>query len=397
MIESSEFNQCQPLYDAMEPMPSQGATCDTYRVKLYGKLHFLKRLKPEFASNVRYREALRKEFETGFRLEHPHLVRYVSFDGEGILMENIDGETLSALLTNNPDYFSKKSQTDRLLCQLLDVLHYLHSHQIVHLDLKPDNIMVTRINHDVKLIDFGCCLTDTFNDTQGRTDRFAAPEQLNGGKTDIRTDLYAIGKIIELFPNHTIYNRVIAKCIASDKEKRFQSTDELLKAILPKRFFKLIYLLPILLVIAISFAWLMKREQTVPNPEMAIDTIIRQTIIQTDTIAISNPKPKEPQRKVITPEEQMRQELNKAILRAYNATIATFNDSIFPPPQPSPTAGRAWEMATQSFSSQVMNIVDRLSEEYPQIPRATIQAEAQSQLQNHIASIFSRMRANHEK
>ena len=396
-METSAFNESQPLYDAMELMPSQGSTCDTYRVKLYGKLHFLKRLKPQYANNIRYKEAFRKEFETGFRLEHPHLARYISFDGEGILMEYIDGVTLSELLANNPAYFSKKSQTDRLLCQLLDALRYLYSHQIVHLDLKPDNIMLTRINHDVKLIDLGCCLTDTFNDTQGRTDRFAAPEQLNGGEVDIRADLYAIGKIIELFPNHTIYNKVIAKCTAPDKEKRFQSTDELLNAIRPKRFFKSIYLLPVLLVIAISFAWLMNRKQTIPNPEMANDTIIRQTIIQTDTVVISNSVPEEPRQKITSSEDLMRQELNKAILKAYNATIATFNDSIFPPLVPSPTAGEAWEKATQSFNGQVMNIVDRLSEKYPQIPRATIDAEAQSQLQNHISSVFNKMRANHEK
>ncbi len=51
-------------------MDTQGATCDTFRVKLYGKLHFLKRLKPELAGDIRYQEALRKEFETGYRLEH---------------------------------------------------------------------------------------------------------------------------------------------------------------------------------------------------------------------------------------------------------------------------------------------------------------------------------------
>ena len=76
-MESSQFSDNQSRFDAIEQMESQGATCDTFRVKLYGKLHFLKRLKAEYAGDIRYQEALRKEFETGYRLEHPNLVRYL--------------------------------------------------------------------------------------------------------------------------------------------------------------------------------------------------------------------------------------------------------------------------------------------------------------------------------
>jgi len=46
-MDSSQFSDNQPRFEAIEQMETQGATCDTFRVKLYGKLHFLKRLKPE--------------------------------------------------------------------------------------------------------------------------------------------------------------------------------------------------------------------------------------------------------------------------------------------------------------------------------------------------------------
>ena len=75
-MDSSQFSANQPRFEAIEQMDTQGATCDTFRVKLYGKLHFLKRLKSEYAGDIRYQEALLKEFETGYRLEHPNLVRY---------------------------------------------------------------------------------------------------------------------------------------------------------------------------------------------------------------------------------------------------------------------------------------------------------------------------------
>ena len=61
-MESSQFSDSQPRFEGMEPMESHGAFCDTFRVKLYGKLHFLKRLKAEYAGDIRFQEALRKEY-----------------------------------------------------------------------------------------------------------------------------------------------------------------------------------------------------------------------------------------------------------------------------------------------------------------------------------------------
>ena len=233
-MESSQFSDDQPRFESMEPVDTNGATSDTFRVKLYGKLHFLKRLKPQYVGDIRYQEAFRKEFETGYRLEHPYLVRYVSLTNDGILMEYVDGETLSERITSHPEYFNKQN-SDKLLHQLLDVVAYLHAHQVIHLDLKPDNILLTRIGNDVKLIDLGCCYTDTFADTQGRTNAYAAPEQLSGGSVDERTDIYAVGKIMELMPHHHIYNKVIGKCTAQLPENRYQNIADLQEALFPKR------------------------------------------------------------------------------------------------------------------------------------------------------------------
>lgn len=229
-MESSQFSDGQSPFESIEQIDAHGATCDSFRVKLYGKLHFLKRLKPQFAGDIRYQEALRKEFETGYRLEHPNLVRYISLTDDGILMEYVDGETLSQRIAAHPEYFTKQN-TDKFLHQLLDAVACLHSHQVIHLDLKPDNVLLTRINSDVKLIDLGCCYTDTFADTPGRTNAYAAPEQLSGGSVDERTDIYAIGKILERLPHHDINNKVIARCTASLPEERYQSVRELQDAL----------------------------------------------------------------------------------------------------------------------------------------------------------------------
>ncbi len=177
-MDTSHFSQRQDIIDNAEPLDVSGSTCECYKVKLYGKLNFLKRLKPELRTNPRYVAALHKEFETGYNLDHPHLVRYLACGDDYLLTEWVDGITLNDFAEQNPDFFKSRNNVTRLLSGLLDVLDYLHSHQIVHLDLKPDNILITRVGNEPKLTDLGFCYTDTFADTMGRTDSFAAPEQL---------------------------------------------------------------------------------------------------------------------------------------------------------------------------------------------------------------------------
>lgn len=310
-MESSQFSDSGSRFEAVEQLEVQGATCDTYRVKLYGKLHFLKRLKPEVAGDIRYQEALRKEFETGYQLEHPNLVRYISLDDDYILMEYVDGETLSTRLATQPDYFRNRKNTDKFLHQLLDVVGYLHSHQVLHLDLKPDNILLTCIGSDVKLIDLGCCYTDTFPDTTGRTVAFAAPEQLTGGVVDVRTDIYAIGRILECLPDHNIYNKVIARCTAPDPTTRYQTISDLqdaLSARRPHTFWPVLMLLVVVLSIGYFIFTRQQQAAEVTGPQKEIIIEKPETINAREDVQIVEQNKKETapteQRETATIEQQ---------------------------------------------------------------------------------------------
>ena len=163
-MDLSQFSQNQEIDIDAERLIASGGTSLCYCVKLYGKLHFLKRLKPEFRSNPRYVAAMRKEFETGYNLNHPHLVRYVACGDDYLLTEWIDGVTLKDFTEQNPKFFKSHDNVQRLVGELLDVVDYLHTHQVVHLDLKPSNILITRVGNEVKLTDLGFCYTDTFAD-----------------------------------------------------------------------------------------------------------------------------------------------------------------------------------------------------------------------------------------
>ena len=394
-MDASQFSDNQPRFEAIEQMETQGATCDTFRVKLYGKLHFLKRLKSEYAGDIRYQEALRKEFETGYRLEHPNLVRYLSLDKDGILMEYVDGETLSQRLVKNPDYFKQRKNTDKLVRQLLSVLQYLHSHQVLHLDLKPDNILLTHINDDVKLIDLGFCYTDTFADTQGHTNAFAAPEQLAGEKVDARSDIYAFGKILELLPDHSIYNKVIARCTAEHPEDRYQSVEEIMHAINHQRRYFLwvavIVFCAALLSVGLALLTHQKNEPAVIE-KMVVDSVVTE---QQDIRQQMVPPPaSEPTQQAPAKDEQtlLKEDLDRMMDQAYRSTIATFCDSVFP--SPTPSTGKAWTEASTEFHNQTIQISERLIKKYPSIPETTIRQETEARFQSLVSSVFTQMRNN---
>ena len=404
-MESSQFSDSQSRFETVEQIDTRGATCDTFRVKLYGKLHFLKRLKAGFAGDIRYQEALRKEFETGYRLEHPNLVRYISLDNDSILMEYVDGQSLSQCLAADLGYFRKRKNADKFVCQLLDAVSYLHSHQVLHLDLKPDNILLTRINGDVKLIDLGCCYTDSFPDTTGHTDAFAAPEQLMGGVVDVRTDIYAIGKILECLPDHTIYNKVIARCTAEDPSDRYQSLEEILRDVSCRKHYwpVVAVLLSICVILVVVIA--MNRGDRIPIDEPT-RSLSRDSDIQSDhglvpviqaqskdtfqqTLPVNAPT-QQPSKK--NERTQLNEELEQLIDRAYRSTIATFCDSIFP--SPSPSAGNAWADVSTEFHNQTVQIGDRLVEKYPAIPESTIRQGTEQRFQSLVGYVFNQMREN---
>lgn len=400
-MESSQFSDNQSRFDAIEQMESRGATCDTFRVKLYGKLHFLKRLKAEYAGDIRYQEAFRKEFETGYRLEHPNLVRYLSLGKDGILMEYVDGETLSQRLTKNPDYFKQRKNSDKLIRQLLSALQYLHNHQVLHLDLKPDNILLTHINDDVKLIDLGFCYTDTYVDTQGRTNAFAAPEQKAGGAVDVRTDIYAFGKILELLPDHSLYNRVIARCAAENPSDRYQSIDEILYDINHRRrYFRYVAaFVAIGAVLAIGIALLTHQENVAPEvKEVQKDSVV--IVAQRDSLeedksldsVIQNDPVQLPQSPKKDTEALFKEDVSRMIDQAYRSTIASFCDSVFP--SPTPSTGKAWADASTEFHDQTIEIERRLAKKYSNIPETTIRQDCETRFQSLVTSVFNQMRTN---
>ena len=416
-MDTSSFSDIQQTYPDSELLPVGGGTCDCYRVRLYGKLHFLKRLKPEFRTDPRYVSALQKEFEMGYRLDHPHLVRYVSKGDDYLLTEYVDGETLAQFAANHPEYFKSRKHADRFISQLLDAVGYLHQHQIVHLDLKPENILITRIGHEVKLTDLGFCYTDTYTDTMGRTDKYAAPEQLPSfgkeglvvvAKPDARTDIYAIGKIMESLSLPPIYNKVKTRCTAEDPLKRYQSVEELQSDLHPSSRFWLIGI-GVLLVIAILGGLYFTPQKNEPQPETQTQDT-EQSIPPKDsltTLPDDKPAPmppvktkpvtrKEPQsakpeiqevvpsssQGSLSPSDKLKADIEAAVLPKFNETMGALPDSVRP-------GSEEWAQAGWALEEALSNTLQGLILSHLDIPMQTVAQEYNAYIQSLITLKFN--------
>jgi serine/threonine protein kinase len=135
---------------------------------------------------------------------------------------------LEQFLAENPT----PSMRCRVFEQLLQAVAYIHRRGLVHNDIKPGNILITRTDNDVKLIDFGLSDSDAYYlaRTIGCTKAYASPELLARDKeTDARSDIYSLGVVMkDIFGNR--YSRISSRCLNSQKEKRYANAEELLSA-----------------------------------------------------------------------------------------------------------------------------------------------------------------------
>ncbi len=165
-------------------------TGDTVAVKV---------LKEEFSYDSEFINRFRNEAAAAQKLDHPNIVAIYDLKNDGdiqyIVMEYIDGLTLDKLIK------AKKKipwrNTLKITAQILSAVEHAHSHNIIHRDIKPLNIMITD-EGVVKLTDFGIARVvssatkSAANDSAGSV-HYLSPEQIRGGFVDERSDIYSIG------------------------------------------------------------------------------------------------------------------------------------------------------------------------------------------------------------
>ncbi len=242
-----------------------------------GRCVALKFIPEELSHDLRSLEQLHAEARAASALNHSHICTVHDVDEHAgcpfIVMELLEGQTLNNRIIGKP---LGEEEIVRLAVQIADALDAAHGRGIIHRDIKPANIFLSP-RGEVKVLDFGLAklLPSDIASTLGAsieetrafigTLPYMAPEQLQDGKTDTRTDIHALGAVLyematgrrpfgaSLGPklidqilhevpvsptalNPRISRRlqaVILKCLEKDPTKRYNNAKELLDDLLP--------------------------------------------------------------------------------------------------------------------------------------------------------------------
>ncbi|MBG6212584.1 MAG: Stk1 family PASTA domain-containing Ser/Thr kinase [Cryobacterium sp.] len=177
-----------------------------------GRTVAIKLLKSTLAADPAFRTRFRQEAQAAARMAHPTIVRVfdageeTATDEAGhdsqipfIVMEHVDGRLLKDIIREGP---IEAAEAVRIIDGVLTALEYSHRAGVVHRDIKPGNIMITK-SGQVKVMDFGIAraISDSATTVAQTTAilgtaAYFSPEQAKGESVDARTDLYSTGVVL---------------------------------------------------------------------------------------------------------------------------------------------------------------------------------------------------------
>ena len=157
----------------------------------------------QFESDVVFHERFKREENIGSRLEHPYVVKVLTPKYKTrvyLVMELAEGKSLRAIMDDQRR--CAPAFAIDIARQICEALVYMHGKGVIHRDLKPENVLVNE-NGKIKILDFGIALDEAarrltwtgFSATVG-TPTYMAPEQINGRRGDVRTDIYSLGMML---------------------------------------------------------------------------------------------------------------------------------------------------------------------------------------------------------
>ncbi|MCD8009417.1 MAG: Stk1 family PASTA domain-containing Ser/Thr kinase [Lachnospiraceae bacterium] len=176
-----------------------GGMSDVYRAKCHKLNRYvaIKVLKSEFSADQNFLSKFRMEAQSAACLSHPNIVNiYDVGEDRGIyyiVMELIEGITLKKYIERKKKLEIRESI--EVAMQVARGLEAAHKQHIIHRDIKPQNIMISK-EGKVKVTDFGIArasLTQTISSNTMGSVHYISPEQARGGYCDERSDIYSLG------------------------------------------------------------------------------------------------------------------------------------------------------------------------------------------------------------
>lgn len=197
-------------------------------------------LRPELCDSLRFCEALKAESQLVATMKDRRQLHFqVVTDSSGlcsVIVEQGSCYTFERLLEDKPAIVANKNFVERVMKSLVETTTSLNSQGIYHLCFAPSNILV-RKGDDTPLLLFHGSSYILVNDREmlfGKGVDFVAPEVLEDGVADARSEVYSLGLLLKyLYAESDVpfeYRAVIAKATHTEPEKRYASPEDMLKA-----------------------------------------------------------------------------------------------------------------------------------------------------------------------
>lgn len=250
-------------------------------------------LRENLSEDLHFRESLREECEGILKLSNAHQIHFVPLSSDGIptSLEVEQGSymTFEQLLSDTPAVVAKSGFVTDTINALLTYVSYLHEQGIYHVCFAPSNVFVRKSDFSVMLLSHGSYYLRMKNPAllyEG-VDEYVAPEVMSKGVVDERCDVYSIGKFLEYFFSVAEisyeYKKVIRKATSIIPEDRYQTVDDMLRAIGVKRgvkrtFRTMIVAVVLALLCVGAFFELMPNTEPVeyvtPAPKQEVDDLL---------------------------------------------------------------------------------------------------------------------------
>ena len=176
-----------------------GGMADVYKGKdtMLNRFVAIKILKKEYREDEEFVEKFHSEAQAAAGLMHPNIVNvYDVGEDRGLyymVMELVDGITLKSYIEQKGVLASR--EVISIALQICMGLEAAHKHQLIHRDIKPQNIMISR-DGKVKVTDFGIARAATAHTVSSNvmgSVHYTSPEQARGGRNDNKSDIYSVG------------------------------------------------------------------------------------------------------------------------------------------------------------------------------------------------------------
>ena len=212
-----------------------------YREQVEKKYRGWVDIRQEMISNIVFAKALKQECERNKTLVNSHQlhVEPIMEHGDIVRLEVEQGNYMSfeQLLNEQPAVLAEKGFIDKTFQSLIEITSFLHKQDIRHVCYSPKTVFVRKGDKAILLLSHGSFYLG-LNDQQafyGTDARYVAPEVLSHGTIDERCDIYSIGKFMEyVFERSDTpieYKKAIKKAVGDSPEDRFNTAEEMLKAV----------------------------------------------------------------------------------------------------------------------------------------------------------------------